>query len=134
MQVEVTNGIVASVGQADESKGLTSKLESLLFVSMGSCFAKESAESHVFKYRHRGKVARSLLHHDDPRLADAMGGPSGDFLASKSDRAAGWHFESDNQFEQSALACTIRADDGQNLTIVGLHSHAVDRGKTAKVF
>jgi hypothetical protein len=74
------------------------------------------------------------LHHGDPQLANAMSGLAGDFSAGKSNGAARWHFETDNQFEQSAFASPIRADDGQNFTIVGLHGHAIDSGETAKVF
>ena len=134
VQVEITDKIVASVGQADERKRLTGKFEGLLFLSMRSRPAKESAESHILEHGHRGKVAGSLLHHGNPRLTNAVGRVTGDILAGESDRAAGWHFETDNQFEQSALAGAIGADDGQNLAIVGLHGHAVDSGETAKVF
>ena len=42
--------------------------------------------------------------------------------------------EAEEHLEQGALAGPIRADDGQDFTIVGLHGHAVDRGETAKVF
>jgi hypothetical protein len=74
------------------------------------------------------------LYHGNPGLANAVGRVTGDILTGKSDRAAGWHFETDNQFEQRAFASAIRADDGENFSIVGLHGHAIDRGETAKVF
>jgi hypothetical protein len=124
---------MASVDQADERKRLTGKLESLLFLMMCSRPAKEGPESHIFEHGHRRKVTGSLLHHGDPHLTNAVGGVTGDIPAGECNRAAGWHFETDNQLEQSAFASAIRADDGQNLTIVGLHGHAVDSGETAKV-
>jgi hypothetical protein len=57
----------------------------------------------------------------------------GDVLAREPDRASVRRFETDDQFEQRALASTIGANDGKNLAIVGLHSHPVDRGEASKV-
>ena len=49
------------------------------------------------------------------------------------DRASGRRFETDDELEQSALARPIGADDGQNLAIVGSHTHPVDSGEAPKV-
>jgi hypothetical protein len=58
----------------------------------------------------------------------------GDICASEPDRTPSRHFETNDQLEQSALASTVGADDGQYLAIVSLHRYAVDSGKAAKVF
>jgi hypothetical protein len=133
VQVEITDEVMASVGQADERKRLTGQLESLFFLSMRSRPAKESTKSHILKHGHRGKVAGGLLHRGDPHLANAVGRVMGDVLAGEPDRAFGWRFETDDQLEQSALAGAIGADDSQNLAIVGSHGHPVDSGEAAKV-
>ncbi len=134
VQVEITDKLVTSIGKADKRKRFTSKFQSLLFLPMCSRPAKESTECHILEHSHCGKVAGSLLHHGNPHLTNLVGRVTGDVLAGESNRAIGWHFETDNQLEQSAFTSTIRADDGQNHSIVGFHGHAVDSGETAKVF
>src|SRR5688572_2258071 len=134
MQIEIADRVAASVGQADERKRLTSEFESPLFLSMCSRPAKESPKHHILKHRHRRKVTGSLLYHGDPHLTNAMGAVTGDILVGESDRACGWHFKTDNHFEQRTLASAIGADDGQNFAIVGLHGHAVDSSKASIVF
>jgi hypothetical protein len=133
VQVEITDGIVASVGQADERKRLTGELESLFFLVMCSRPAKESPESHILEHGHRGKVVGSLLHQGDPHLTNAVGRVMGDVLAGEPDRAEGRRFETNDQLEQSALAGAVGADDGQNLAIVSPHGHPVDSGEASKV-
>jgi hypothetical protein len=133
VQVEITDGVVASVGQADERKRPTGEFESLFFLSMCSRPAKESPESHILKHGHRGKVVGSLLHHGDPHLTNVVGRVMGDVLAGESDRASGRRFETNDQLEQRAFAGAIGADDSQNLAVVSSHSHPVDSGEAPKV-
>jgi hypothetical protein len=134
VQVEISDGIMASVSQADERKRLTGKLESLFFISMCSRPAKESPESYILERSHGRKVAGSLLHHGDPHLTNAVRRVTGDILTGEPDRASGRHFETDDQLEQRALAGAVGADDGENLAIVGPQVHSVDRGQASKVF
>jgi hypothetical protein len=60
VQVETTDGVVASVGQADKRKRLIGELERLFFLSMSSHSAKERPENHILEHSHRGKVLGSL--------------------------------------------------------------------------
>jgi hypothetical protein len=79
-------------------------------------------------------VTGCLLHCGNPHLPDAVRGVTGDVLAGKSDCAAGWHFETNDQFEQSAFSRTVWADDGENLAIVDIHGYLVNSGKASIVF
>ena len=134
MQVEIADGIVAPVRQADERKRFISEFASLRLISLSACSAKESSERYVLDYGQCGKIAGSLLHRSDPHLTNAMGRVLGDVLTGEPDHAFGWCFETDDQIEQSALAGAVGADDGENLAIVSPQVHSVDRGQASKVF
>ena len=125
MQVEIADGIVAPVRQADERKRFISEFASLRLISLSACSAKESSERYVLDYGQCGKIAGSLLHRSDPHLTNAMGRVLGDVLTGEPDHAFGWCFETDDQIEQSALAGAVGADDGENLAIVDPHSHPI---------
>jgi hypothetical protein len=101
---------------------------------MGSRTPKECPDSHILEHSHLEKVAGSLLHHGDPHLTNAMCRVSGDVRAGEFDLSPGWYFKTDDHLKQGAFAGAVGADDGQNLSIVGLHGHAVDSGEAAKVF
>jgi hypothetical protein len=118
VEVEITDGFAASPGQTDKRKGLTGKLEGLLFLLVCPRPAKESAKSYILKNGHCGKVARRLLHHGNTHLTNAVGRLIGDVRTAKFDRASGWPFETNDKFEQRTLAGPVGADDGQNFAIV----------------
>ena len=74
------------------------------------------------------------MHHGNSHLSNAVSGITCNGLAGEPDIASGRRFETDDHLEQRAFPRAIGADDGQNLSIVGLHGHAIDSGETAKVF
>jgi hypothetical protein len=133
VQVEITDRFAASAGQADKRKRIAGKFEGLLFLLMCSRPTKESAEGDILKNGHCGKVARRLLHHSYPHLANAVGRLIGNILTGKFDRASGWPFETDDKFEKRTFAGPVGADDGENFPIVGPHCHIIDSGEAAKV-
>ena len=89
--------------------------------------AEQGAEGHVLADGHRFERPGGLEHDGDAGVAGLVGFETADVPAGQGDRTLGGGVHAADHLEQGALAGTVRADEGEDLTLVDRERHVGDR-------
>src|SRR5438552_26108 len=97
-----------------------------------AALAVETGERDVLEDGETAERARDLKGAADAAIDDAVRGRACDLVTIELDRARGGHQRAGEHVEDRALARTVRADQAENLALIDLERHAVDRGEATK--
>ena len=132
VEVERADVVVAARVEVDEPERLLGAGVRLRLAGPATDRTEHGAEHHVLAHRHLAERPRRLQDHGDPRLAGTVRRQASHVGAGEADRPTGRRGEPADRLQQRALAGAVRADEGENLTLVDLQRDATDGGKTAE--